>query len=216
MVGGEVNRRLAPGPRSVPTRPPINACKIGGIAANNASGMCCGTAQNSYRTLAGMRVVLADGTVLDTEDPFSIAAFRQNHAALVGELDRLGRRPGDNALAPHPPQVQDQEHHRLQPERLVDYEDPIDILAHLMIGSEGTWASFPRITYRTVAEDPSARPAPWFSSPPSAPPAKAVIALKPQPVSAVELLDRPALRSVENKPGLPPVMKTWATRRPRC
>ena len=35
---------------------------IGGIAANNASGMCCGTAQNSYNTLAGMRLVLADGT----------------------------------------------------------------------------------------------------------------------------------------------------------
>ena len=41
---------------------------IGGIAANNASGMCCGTAQNSYHTLAGLRVVLADGTVLDTRD----------------------------------------------------------------------------------------------------------------------------------------------------
>ena len=30
--------------------------------------MCCGTAQNSYRTLAGMRIMLADGNVLDTED----------------------------------------------------------------------------------------------------------------------------------------------------
>ena len=48
---------------------------IGGIAANNASGMCCGTAQNSYHTLAGMRIVLADGTVLDTRDAASRAAF---------------------------------------------------------------------------------------------------------------------------------------------
>ncbi len=50
-------RKIGPDPAS------INACKIGGIAANNASGMCCGTAQNSYRTLAGMRVILADGTL---------------------------------------------------------------------------------------------------------------------------------------------------------
>ena len=46
---------------------------MGGIVANNASGMCCGTAQNSYRTLEGMRVMLADGTRLDTADPASRA-----------------------------------------------------------------------------------------------------------------------------------------------
>jgi D-lactate dehydrogenase len=50
IVGGEVNRRLAPfGKKIGPDPASINACKIGGIAANNASGMCCGTAQNSYK-----------------------------------------------------------------------------------------------------------------------------------------------------------------------
>ena len=88
IIGGEVNRRLAPFGRKIgPDPASINACKIGGIAANNASGMCCGTAQNSYQTLAGLRVVLADGTVLDTDDPRSVACFRQAHAALLGELD---------------------------------------------------------------------------------------------------------------------------------
>ena len=86
IIGGEVNFRLAPYGRKIgPDPASINACKIGGIAANNASGMCCGTAQNSYRTLAGMRVVLGDGTVLDTEDAFSVASFRQSHATLVDE-----------------------------------------------------------------------------------------------------------------------------------
>jgi D-lactate dehydrogenase len=76
IIGGEVNRRLAPfGKKIGPDPASINACKIGGIAANNASGMCCGTAQNSYRTVAGMRVMFADGTVLDTEDAVSIEAF---------------------------------------------------------------------------------------------------------------------------------------------
>jgi D-lactate dehydrogenase len=92
IIGGEVNSRLAPHGRKIgPDPASINACKIGGIAANNASGMCCGTAQNSYRTLSGMRVVLADGAVLDTENSVSVAQFRQNHAALVDELDRLGK-----------------------------------------------------------------------------------------------------------------------------
>ena len=38
---------------------------IGGIAANNASGMCCGTSENSYKTIADIKVILADGTELD-------------------------------------------------------------------------------------------------------------------------------------------------------
>ncbi len=62
-------RKIGPDPASIDT------AMIGGIAANNASGMCCGTAQNSYQTLAGLRVVLADGTVLDTRDAASRAAF---------------------------------------------------------------------------------------------------------------------------------------------
>ena len=35
---------------------------------------------------------------------------------------------------------------------LVDFEDPVDILAHLMIGSEGTLGFISEITYRTVPE----------------------------------------------------------------
>src|SRR6185436_15280758 len=69
VIGAAANRALARFGRKIgPDPASIDAAMIGGIAANNASGMCCGTAQNSYRTLAGMRVVLADGTVLDTRD----------------------------------------------------------------------------------------------------------------------------------------------------
>jgi D-lactate dehydrogenase len=89
---------------------------------------------------------------------------------------------------------------------LVDFEDPIDILSHLMIGSEGTLGFISRITYHTVPEDPfKASALVFFPDIRSA--CEAVIRLKPQPVSAVELLDRPALRSVQDKPGMPPVMR---------
>ena len=210
IIGGEVNRRLAPfGKKIGPDPASINACKIGGIAANNASGMCCGTAQNSYRTLAGMRVMLADGTLLDSEDPLSVDAFSKSHAVLLGELEHLGSDTRNNAkLAErirHKFKIKNTTGYSLN--ALVDYEDPIDILAHLMIGSEGTLGFISRITYQTVVEDPfKASALVFFPDIRSA--CEAVIRLKPQPVSAVELLDRPALRSVQDKPGLPPFIMT--------
>jgi D-lactate dehydrogenase len=192
IVGGEVNRRLAPfGKKIGPDPASINACKIGGIAANNASGMCCGTAQNSYRTLAGMRVMLADGTLLDTEDPISIAAFTRNNARMAERIR-------------HKFKIKNTTGYSLN--ALVDFVDPIEILSHLMIGSEGTLGFISRITYNTVVEDPFKASALVFF-PDIRTACEAVIRLKPQPVSAVELLDRPALHSVENKPGLPAIMR---------
>lgn len=210
IIGGEVNRRLAPhGKKIGPDPASIGTAKIGGIAANNASGMCCGTAENSYRTLAGMRVMLADGTLLDSEDPASIAAFKQSHGALLGELERLGRDTRANAkLAErirHKFKIKNTTGYSLN--ALIDYENPIDILSHLMIGSEGTLGFISRITYHTVAEDPFKASALVFF-PDIRTACEAVIRLKPQPVSAVELLDRPALRSVQDKPGLPSTIMT--------
>jgi D-lactate dehydrogenase len=210
IIGGEVNYRLAPHGRKIgPDPASINACKIGGIAANNASGMCCGTAQNSYRTMAGMRVVLADGTLLDTEDAYSVAHFRQSHAELVSALEQLGASTrADGALSDrirHKYKIKNTTGYSLN--ALIDYEDPIDILSHLMIGSEGTLGFIARITFNTVPEDPfKASALVFFPTVEGA--CQAVIHLKKEPVSAVELLDRPSLRSVQDKPGMPPTMRT--------
>ena len=210
IIGGEVNYRLAPHGRKIgPDPASINACKIGGIAANNASGMCCGTAQNSYRTMAGMRVVLADGTLLDTEDATSVARFRQSHAELVRALEQLGASTrADAALSErirHKYKIKNTTGYSLN--ALIDFEDPIDILSHLMIGSEGTLGFIARISFNTVPEDPfKASALVFFPTIESA--CQAVIRLKKAPVSAVELLDRPALRSVQDKPGLPPTIRS--------
>ena len=210
MIGAEVNRALAAFGRKIgPDPASINTCKIGGIAANNASGMCCGTSQNSYQTLAGMRVILADGTALDTEDPSSVGAFRHSHAELLNDLRRLGADTrADTALAErirHKFKIKNTTGYSLN--ALVDYEDPIDILTHLMIGSEGTLGFISSITYRTVAEDPCKASALVFF-PDIETACNAVLRLKAQPVSAVELLDRPALRSVQDKPGLPQIIRS--------
>ncbi|MDH4061199.1 MAG: FAD-binding oxidoreductase [Aquincola sp.] len=205
VIGSTANRRLAPFHRKIgPDPASIDAAMIGGIAANNASGMCCGTAQNSYRTLASMRVVLADGSVLDSADPASRAAFAARRPDLLEALTLLGREVReDAALAErirHKFRIKNTTGYSLN--ALVDHEDPIDILIHLMIGSEGTLGFISEITYHTVPDhEHKASALVLFDDLGTA--CRAVTLLKSQPVDAVELADRAALRSVQGKPGLP-------------
>ena len=79
IIGAHANMFLAPyGKKIGPDPASINSAMVGGIAANNASGMCCGTAQNSYRTLKAMRIIFADGSILDTSSEESKSRVRQN------------------------------------------------------------------------------------------------------------------------------------------
>lgn len=210
VVGARANQLLAPFKRKIgPDPASINSCMIGGIAANNASGMCCGTAQNSYRTVRDIRVILADGVVLDTADDDSVAAFRRSHGDLLAGLERLSRDTLANQV------LSDKIRHKYRLKNttgyainsLVDFSDGIEILKHLMIGSEGTLGFISSITYDTV-NDESDKAAALALFPDMATTCRATIALKQAPVSAVELMDRAALRSVQNKPGMPEVLKT--------
>lgn len=210
VIGTVANRRLAPFGRKIgPDPASIDSCKIGGIAANNASGMCCGTAQNSYRTLESLRVVLGDGTVLDTADADSRRVFAESHADLLAHLADLARRiRADEALSARIRRkfkIKNTIGYSLN--ALIDFDDPIDILAHLMIGSEGTLGFISAITYRTVPDHPHrASGLVIFSDMESA--CRTVGVLRPGPVTAVELLDRPSLRSIEDKPGMPDYLRT--------
>lgn len=209
VIGGHANRCLAPYQRKIgPDPASINACLIGGIAANNASGMCCGTAQNSYKTLKSMRLMLADGTVVDTGDGASRLAFRASHGALLDQLAQLGQRTrADTVLAERIRakfKIKNTCGYSLN--ALVDFEDPFEILQHLMIGSEGTLGFISEITYHTVEEHTHKATALMiFAEIKTA--CEAVAALKRQPVAAVELMDRASLRSVESKPGMPDYFK---------
>ncbi|MBO3276721.1 FAD-binding and (Fe-S)-binding domain-containing protein [Pseudomonas schmalbachii] len=210
VIGAQANAWLAPFGRKIgPDPASINACKIGGIVANNASGMCCGTAQNTYHTLAGMRLALADGTLLDSEDPASVAAFRESHGELLEQLAKLGRQTRANtelaAKIRHKYRLKNTT--GLSLNALVDYDEPLDILTHLMVGSEGTLGFISAVTYDTVPDHPHKASA-LIVFPDVENCCTAVTVLKQQPVSAVELLDRRSLHSVENMQGMPEWVKS--------
>jgi D-lactate dehydrogenase len=209
IIGGQANQYLAPyGMKIGPDPASINSAMIGGIAANNASGMCCGTAQNSYQTVESMRIIFADGVLLDTSDPASRQAFVAGHNEMLEQIAALAAKVRDNkALAERIRQkfkIKNTTGYSLN--ALVDYDDPFDIITHLMIGSEGTLGFISEIVYRTVVEHPhKASALIIFASIEDA--CRTVFFLKRAPVQAVELMDRAALRSVENKKGLPQYLK---------
>jgi D-lactate dehydrogenase len=209
VIGAEANALLAPFGRKIgPDPASIGAAMVGGIAANNASGMCCGTSQNSYQTVDSLVLVLADGARLDTADAASRAGFAAAHRPLLDGLAALRA----ELLADAPLAARVREKHRIKNtmgyglNALVDFEDPFDILVHLLIGSEGTLGFIAEITYRTVEEQPHKASALVFY-PDIAHAARATEALKRGAVAAVELLDRPSLRAVEDRRGLPATLR---------
>ena len=210
VIGAEANALLAPLGRKIgPDPASIGACQVGGIAANNASGMCCGTAQNTYRTVRAMKLVLADGTLVDTADPADRARLRESHRSLLDGLAAIRR----EVLSDAPLERRIREKYRIKNttgyglNSFVDFEDPLDILLHLVVGSEGTLAFIAEVTLATV-EEHAHRASALALFPDVETAARATQRLSGGPVSAVELMDRASLRSVEAKPGLPPVLRT--------
>ena len=209
LTGSEANALLSKYGRKIgPDPASINAAMIGGIAANNASGMCCGIAENSYQTLLSMRVLLEDGALLDTGYETNIATFRRTHASLLNQIAILHQSVAENEMLSnrirHKYRMKNTTGYSLN--ALIDFSDPIDILQHLMIGSEGTLGFISEIKYRTVIEHPfKASSLALFPTIHEA--CNAVILLQDAPVAAVELIDRAGLRSVENEQGLPVDLK---------
>jgi len=210
LTGGRVNLLLAPYGRKIgPDPASINAALIGGIAANNASGMCCGTSQNSYKTVSGLRIIFADGNILDTRNPESKKDFTESHSTLLAEIENLARSASENKNLSEKIRkkykIKNTTGYSLN--ALIDFKDPFDIIEHLMIGSEGTLGFISEINYKTVIEQPfKASSLMIFPNIENA--CNAVMLLKPEPVSAVELIDRAGLRSVENEKGIPSFLKT--------
>ncbi|MEU8718077.1 FAD-binding and (Fe-S)-binding domain-containing protein [Streptomyces sp. NPDC048663] len=188
-------RRLGPDPASE------SACTIGGLVANNSSGMNCGTQDNAYRTMESLQFVLPSGTVVDTAAPDADAALRAREPELHAGLLRLRDRVRDSAAS------------RATVERLfamkntmgyglnslLDHSDPADILAHLMIGSEGTLGFVGEAVFRTVPLLPHTATG-LLVLPGLAEATDALPALLAAGARTAELLDAASLRVAQQSP----------------
>ncbi len=157
IVGARVNQILKPLGRVFPPDPAsIGSAMVGGIVANNASGMNCGTHANSDRMLISARLVLPDGTILDTGDETSREDFRKSHPDFIARIEALRDRIRANQpLADRIRKkysIKNVTGLNLRP--FVAYDDPMDIIAHCVVGSEGTLAFISRVTMRTLHDYP--------------------------------------------------------------
>lgn len=128
------------------------ACTIGGVVANNSSGMACGTIDNAYQTLESLTLVLPSGTVIDTGAPDSSARLRSLEPELhkgLGELaERVRSNPKSRAIIERQFAMKNTMGYGLN--SLLDFTDPVDILAHLVVGSEGTLGFVAEAVFKTV------------------------------------------------------------------
>ena len=129
----DANRCLAPYGRKIgPDPASINAAMIGGIAANNASGMCCGTAQNSYRTVAAHAAGL--GRRRGARHRATRPAGSSFRTAPTGICWTRSRTLGDEIKADPALAERIRRKYRIKNttgyslNALVDFEDPFDIL----------------------------------------------------------------------------------------
>lgn len=210
IVGYRVNeylrrfrRKLGPDPAS------MNAALVGGIIANNASGMCCGVLQNSYHTLDSMRLVLAVGVegflTLDTQDLdranaeltqaapdvasglLTIKQEMESNAELAARIRRKYRIKNTVGYALN---------------AFLDFDTPVEILRHLMVGSEGTLGFIAEATWRTVADLPLKYTGLlFFATVPEA--CASIAALRDSGAAAVELMDYACLQAMKHQYGAP-------------
>lgn len=209
VIGAHVNyalknfgRKIGPDPAS------INAAMIGGILSNNSSGMCCGVVQNSYHTLKYMTFLLPNGLVFNTELPGDYKRFETEASVIATELRALR-----NEILSNPTLVERIRKKYKQKNTtgycmnaFIDFEHPLDILTHVIIGGEGTLAFIAEAVMNTVPDLPFKMTGMlYFENPETA--CNAISDLKNTGAEALEFMDRASLRSVEGMSGVPSLLK---------
>ena len=209
IVGGFLNNVLKPhGRRIGPDPASIDACMMGGILANNSSGMCCGTTENSYKTIHSMTFVLPNGFVLNTADPNANQLFENEQPQIAKGLLELKKRVTSNlklsTRIAKRYQIKNNNGYLLN--AFLDFNSPLDILVHLLIGSEGTLGfiaegvlhTLPDFTHKYTGQM-------YFKTIRDA--AAAIYPIKQSGARAAEIMDRESLRAVENNAGVPAILK---------
>lgn len=210
LTGLRVNGILKPyGRKFSPDPASVNNAMVGGIVINNASGMNCGTHANSDKVLLSARLVFIDGTVLDTGSETSRAEFIAQKPGFIRQIEEIRDEVRSNeALAGRIRKkysIKNVTGLNLLP--FIGQEDPFDIIAHLLVGSEGTLAFLSEVTAKTEHDYPHKASAMlYFEDIGEA--CRAVVAMKTLAnargewiVKGAELLDRKSLDSVGDRTG---------------
>ncbi len=190
--------RLGPDPASA------SACTVGGVVANNSSGMCCGTTQNSYKTVSSLTLLLPSGTLIDTADPAAEARFAAAEPALAAGLMDIKREiEADAALVARLRRkfrIKNTTGYHM--EAFLDGDTPLAIFRRLVVGSEGTLAFIAEAVFDTIADD-QYRLTTFMIFPDLHSACAAVKPFVDDGAAAVELTDRASLRRSRASPGSP-------------
>lgn len=200
-VNGHLLRRgqkLGPDPAS------MIVSTIGGAVANNSSGMSCGTRYNSYATIVSATIVLADGTVVESASPSAEEHLTQARPNLVAGLLEIRDflRASEALVAEIKRQFSLKNTMGYSLQAFLDYESPVDILLHLMVGSQGTLGFLGEIELRTLPILPhTATTLLVFDSLERA--SQSILEMTTLGASAIELLDAHSLAALESEGLLP-------------
>jgi len=139
-------RRIGPDPAST------DIATVGGVVANNSGGMRCGTKHDSYQTLRSLTFVTASGTTIDTAAPDASERFAAEEPELAQGLARIRDEiRADAQLSERIArkfQIKNTTGYRLC--AFLDADDPLEIFAKLIVGSEGTLAFIADAVFDTV------------------------------------------------------------------
>ncbi len=154
VVLGHINRLLVRHGRKLGPDPASTdiAC-VGGVIANNSGGMRCGVVADSYRTVRSLKLVLANGALIDTDEVGAEERFARAAPELASGLleirDELREDAELAARVARKFEIKNTTGYRLC--ALLDADSPLEIFRRLVVGSEGTLAFVAEAVFDTVA-----------------------------------------------------------------
>lgn len=187
-------RKIGPDPAS------LGACMIGGVVSNNASGMCCGVKHNTYHTMRNVKFILADGTSFDTSESSSATRFEKNHPDLSQVLLKIKKEIEDskNLKEKISRKFKIKNTCGYSLNAFIDFQSPLDIFAHLLVGSEGTLGFVSEVSFETIAEKPFKKTGiAYFKNLIDA--GKAIADLAALDVDVLEIMDRSSMEAVSSQ-----------------
>lgn len=206
-VAARSGRRLGPDPASA------TACCMGGVLANNSAGMRCTAERSAYAMLDSVSFVTPRGTFINTAEEGARERFVSEEPELArGLLEIRERILADHATAEvirAKYQLRNTTGYTMK--AFLDFEHPLDIYAHLLIGSEGTLGFITEAVLRTLPV-PKSVGVVWVHAKDVDAAVSLVAPMREAGAEAVELVLAPSVLNFARKLDNPP--REWAEQSP--